>query len=59
MSNDLKLQCYIATNFIPAAFLKSIYGWNTRPYPKIIMINRIEYKLKNENCFNEHYERGK
>jgi hypothetical protein len=56
---ELRLKCYIVTNFIPASFLKGIYGWNTRPYPKSLYIAGVEYVLKNENCYNEHYEREK
>lgn len=52
-----KLQCYMAVNFIPADFLKKIYGWNTRPYPEVIQIKGKDYYLKDENTRNEHYER--
>ena len=51
-----KLQCYMAVNFIPADFLKKLYGY-TRPYPKVIQIKGKDYYLKDENTRNEHYER--
>ncbi len=46
----------MAVNFIPADFLKKIYGY-TRPYPKVIQIKGKDYYLKDENTRNEHYER--
>lgn len=57
IDNGVKLQLYMAMNFIPTEFIIGKKNHNERPL--VVWLNGEQWELKDKHLKTAHYERAK